>query len=647
MGKPYASELAQLGATYAWARGIDISSLRQAVRAAGCLPLITIGSGGSLSVAHLMAGLHRRYTGRIASVATPLEMITDRLDPQVSAWLLSAGGSNVDILATFSVLAQREPRQLAVMCGRPNSPLTERAKQHPYVDLLEFVVPAGKDGFLATNSLLAFAVLIARAYSTEIGANNSEAGFSDAALVEGLSSCAGLTRWHSATNPLWSRETTVVLHGSATKVGAIDLESKFTEAALGSLHIADYRNFAHGRHHWLAKRGQSSGILAFTTPDDRELAEKTLALIPENVPVARIDLDGDYVATALGALVMSLHVAGWAGEARGIDPGRPGVPEFGRRLYNLSLPKGVKAPSPESLSASDVIAIERKAGLSIDRLVERGDLHLWCDALKAFKKALSNAALGAVVLDYDGTVVDTRARFVPPTTAIVDELVRLLESGLFVGIATGRGSSVRRDLQASLPRSVWRRVIIGYYNGAELGPLDDDTHPDGTEEPGPALADLATALRRHSELAEIAMQSDRQYQITLEPRRAVPENRLWDIANQVIQLRGHRDIEVVRSSHSIDILAPGVSKEHVLKRVAEMLDGKDAAGILKIGDRGRWPGNDFALLREPLSLSVDELSVDPATCWNLALRGQRGIEATLRYCRALRAGGGGGARFSI
>ena len=25
--------------------------------------------------------------------------------------------------------------------------------------------------------------------------------------------------------------------------------------------------------------------------------------------------------------------------ARGIDPGRPGVPEFGRRLDNLSLPK--------------------------------------------------------------------------------------------------------------------------------------------------------------------------------------------------------------------------------------------------------------------------------------------------------------------
>jgi hypothetical protein len=48
---------------------------------------------------------------------------------------------------------------------------------------------------------------------------------------------------------MWERRTTVVLHGPATRVGAIDLESKFTEAALGNLQVADWRNFAHGRHH--------------------------------------------------------------------------------------------------------------------------------------------------------------------------------------------------------------------------------------------------------------------------------------------------------------------------------------------------------------------------------------------------------------
>jgi hypothetical protein len=75
-------------------------------------------------------------------------------------------------------------------------------------------------------------------------------------------------------------------------LGAVDLESKFTEAALGNLQAADYRNFAHGRHHWLAKRGHESAVLALISEADRELAERTLNLIPREVPQARMYIDG-------------------------------------------------------------------------------------------------------------------------------------------------------------------------------------------------------------------------------------------------------------------------------------------------------------------------------------------------------------------
>ena len=67
--------------------------------------------------------------------------------------------------------------------------------------------------------------------------------------------------WEAATAPIWTRPTTLVLHGPSTRIGAVDLESKFTEAALGHLQLADYRNFAHGRHNWLAKRGETSSVL--------------------------------------------------------------------------------------------------------------------------------------------------------------------------------------------------------------------------------------------------------------------------------------------------------------------------------------------------------------------------------------------------
>ena len=91
---------------------------------------------------------------------------------------------------------------------------------------------------------------------------------------------------------------------------------------------------------------------------------------------------------------------------------------------------------------------------------------------------------------------------------------------------------------------------------------------------------------------------------------------------------------ITRSSHSIDILAPGVSKLNVLARLRERTGD---APILSIGDRGRWPGNDYELLRGAFALSVDEISVDPASCWNLAECGQRGVAATLEYLRALEA----------
>ena len=214
----------------------------------------------------------------------------------------------------------------------------------------------------------------------------------------------------------------------------------------------------------------------------------------------------------------------------------------------------------------------------------------------------------------------------------MSELTRLLKAGAHIAIATGRGASVRKDLRARLPEAVWQRVLVGYYTGAEISPLDDDTTPDGTEGTCKALAGLAAALRAQPELAEAADQTDRQFQITLQAKRAMPENRLWDLAHQVLLLTGNLETPITRSSHSIDIVASGISKLNVLKRLREHVGD---ASILSIGDRGRWPGNDYELLGGSFALSVDEISVDPATCWNLAERGQRGVAVTLEYLRAL------------
>lgn len=636
MARPYATEMSKLADTFAWAMTSDVSFLRNAVKAAGLSPLLAIGSGGSLSAAHAMASLHQRCTGYLSAVATPLESVANPLSQSAAIWLLSAGGSNVDILAAFRALVAREPRQLGVLCGKAASPLAEAARQHAYVDLLIHEPPTGKDGFLATNSLLAFVALLTRTYSNEFY-ESSDFDAQAANLLTLLRNDAHWDIWREITKPVWARSTTLVLHGSTTRIGAIDLESKFTEAAVGNLQIADYRNFAHGRHHWLAKRADESAVLAFVSEADEALAERTLGLIPESIPQVRLSIEGPPETALLLSLVAALRITGWAGEARGIDPGRPGVPEFGRKLYHLPLPRERRRSVYPDISDLDAVAIERKSGLTVEQLGRRGELQRWHGCLQRYRKVLREASLIGVVLDYDGTIVDTRERFSPPRAALVDELVRILREGGHIAVATGRGRSVKRDLRTCIPPDLWSHITIGYYNGAEIGTLMDDHVPGEITVVCDQLASLAAALRAQSELADLAEQTDRRYQITLQARRPTTESRLWDLAQQTVLLMDEHNVTITRSSHSIDIVAAGVSKLNVLQH----LRGSNAdAPLLTIGDRGRWPGNDYELLKGPLSLSVDELNADPSACWNLAPRGQRGITATLCYLRAIRSANG-------
>ena len=620
-----------LAATFAWAEKADIEPLRQAIRATGFSPLRAIGSGGSLTGAQALAGLHQRYTGRLAAVTTPLEAVGEWLDVSAATWLLSAGGGNADILAAAKALILREPRQLGVLCGRETSPLVKLCRRHPFVDLLIYPPPTGKDGFLATNSLFGFTALLTRAYAAEF---SSDADWQDAVdrlkpLL--LNATATLDAWEAVAASLWTRPTTLVLHGPSTRVGAIDLESKFTEAALGHLQVADYRNFAHGRHHWLDKRADMSAVLAFVTSTDRALAERTLDLIPKDIPQARIVFEGGPSAVALASLLAALRITGWAGRNRCIDPGRPGVPEFGRKLYKLRLPRSERTAGLPRFTPREAAAITRKAGVTLGSLAASGELGSWHDALADFLTRLRDARFAGIVLDYDGTVVDTRRRSKPADPEMVSELARLCEAGAYIGIATGRGRSVRCDLQECLPPKLWPLILIGYYNGAEVASLDDGP-PDGSKSVHPALRPLAAALRRQPGLSKYVRQEDRPSQITLEATRVMPVSRLWDLAHQVIRTTDVHDVTVTCSGHSLDIVADGVSKLNVLRRLREVVGDEP---ILAIGDRGRWPGNDHELLGEPFALGVDEISVDPATCWHFGRPGQRGPTVTLEYLSAL------------
>jgi len=635
VGKPYANELALLSETYSWSMSTAIDELAGPLIAASQLPLVATASGGSLTAAHLAADLHQRRTGMVSKAATPLDVISSPPNGSDQALLIiSAGGRNSDIIAAFKSSVVQELKRLIVICSNPQSPLAQLATQHRYVDLVALDLPSGKDGFLATNSLLAFAVILVRGWAAANGADNPLPSELETLVSPKYPMEQFLDDLADRCAPLWDRETISVLYGPSTRSAAVDLESKFTEAALGSVQIADYRNFAHGRHHWLAKRGKSTGVLAFVTDEDRKTAKSTLNLIPKEIPVVSLDIPFGNERATIASLVAAFHIVRFAGIARGIDPGRPGVPSFGSKIYHLA---AFKAPrrTPKGISAMAAIAIERKAGTAIENLVSSGELQQWKTAYQDFVTRLTKSTFSGVVLDYDGTLCDGRDRFTGVSNEVATELNRLLRLGMVVGIATGRGRSVRCDFRRTIRNEFWDRFLIGYYNGAEIGLLSNDTCPDGSKVTDKELEPVADALRSNARLNQLGDCEYRRKQISVVPKFRSPFSTLLKLVDQIVQGVAVPGVTTVTSSHSLDVLAPGVSKKRLVQQVRTLIDASKASALLCIGDRGQWPGNDFALLAEPLSLSVDEVSQDLDTCWNLSAAGFRGVQTTLRYLRAI------------
>ncbi len=624
MGKPFATELSLLPATYDWATQFPVQSLSSTLRRCR-FPLVAVGSGGSFTTAHLAASLHQKLFGLPALAATPLEIASTDIDLRETAvLLLTAGGKNHDILGAFDTALCREPKRLIVVCASTRSPLAQRVSRYSTVELCEFALPSGRDGFLATNSLLASGVLLCRAYET------SEAG--RIALPESLESLVGPGVQEIDYSRLLTAETLVVLYPPSLKTVAIEIESKFTEAALGHVQLTDYRQFAHGRHHWLAKRGDRTAVLALATEATAGVMERTLTLIPKLTPVVKSVLPYEGPLACLVGIVQGFELTRQAGEARGIDPGDPGVPAFGRKLYNLGVFIRPVRASINALADPEV-AIARKA-----RGAERApgsQTSGWIQAHADFLDRLRRARVRAVVADYDGTLCDEARRLDPLPTPITRELIRLLRAGLVLGVATGRGPSVRTELRRALPKDLWDRVVVGYYNGGDIGLLDDDQTPDNTKAVSEPLRGVEKLLAKLVGFLGVPEPELRPKQVTLKPGEAQPLERLWQNVQGLFCPSAFPGVSVLRSGHSIDILAPGVSKLAVVNRVAAM-SGGTVNDVLCIGDQGCWPGNDHALLSTPLSLSVNTTSADPECCWNLAPVGHSESQAALGYFKLLK-----------
>jgi len=630
LGKPFIRELHQLEATYSAALSINTTSLNSTLSGSMRYPLVAVGSGGSLSAAHFACHLHQKLAGKLAKASTPFEILSllaetgsRRCLVDSSVLCLSAGGSNTDINRVWRALIEAEPRHLAAVCARKGSALAKIGKNYNYVRMFDFELSSGKDGFLATNSLISFLVLLARSYYQLLD-NASVLPSTLWKLIRNYDDLnSALNDLRHKLGPFLERDHLVVLHGVGTEAAACDIESKFTEAALGSVQLSDFRNFAHGRHHWLAKRGNTSAVIALAEDSDLTLAKRTVNLIPSSVPSTVLHFPGDPAPSSIAAIVTGFIITALAGEMKGIDPGRPGVPQFGRQIFHLGM--GTIGGSTKREKAP----ILRKAIVCPHSSSELVKAH------NSFTRSLGLTTFQGLVLDYDGTLCRTENKVELLDERIARELRRLLRARIPVGIATGRGKSVRKSLQEALPKTVWERVIVGYYNGAECAPLSENSAPDGTERVCTELEAAVKALAADSYLRQIAAINVRKKQVSLEPTQVRHLDVLWELAGEHISSLGEECIKMTMSGHSIDVLAPGVSKRNVVAAIGPSCLTTKCPSVLCIGDQGRWPGNDSEILSEAHALSVDTVSSNLNTCWNIAPAGHRGPQAALFYLKCL------------
>lgn len=619
MGKPFKQELTATDNTILWASEVVVHRLRNFLTREHA-PWIIVGSGGSGSASYLLADLLQR-TGKLCQVLTPLELyhLRDQLgDRQVL--LISASGRNKDINFALRVAVAHEPRAIGCLTMSCDNPLTQQAKRYAICETFEFAIPTRKDGFLATNTLVGTWAVLLRALAPDnqliaIPANE------EAQVAAAQLSSPAIT-------------TLIVLHGNRGKPVAVDIESKCTEAGLAAVQLADFRNFGHGRHHWIAKHAATTAVVAVVTPGDEALWAATKALLP--APVPRVVLQSPTVAGSyLPLLVASFYLVDRLGELRGIDPGRPGVPEFGRQLYHLN--PASYCPLPKL--SRRAVAVRRKArsagvlpGTPAAVAVET----TLAKAAKQFAARLAAGRFGSLVVDYDGTLGHKTDKEDPISPAIVEQLLAFLVAGFVLGIATGRGKSVADIMRQFIPQAHWPQVLIGYYSGTVILPLGEYlTEAEATAPPAGSLRQLNDQLAVSSPHAPRVDVRTHQvtFHATTEAEKAVLLNQL----EATLAANAVRDIALFTSGGCIDAVpvADG-SKLNVWNACQQQAR---ALGLgpdcLCIGDQGRYPGNDFLLLTTPYSLSVDEVSADPATCWNLAELGQRHVAATQQYLAAL------------
>ena len=494
---------------------------------------------------------------------------------------------------------------------------------------------------MATNSLLFNSSLIARAYQ-ELDQNETQLPTTTAGLQLGEQS---ISDWIELAKPFAHeavrRGAVLVTFSPFLRPIAADLESKLAESALLHCQLADLRSFAHGRHLWLAERPDDCAIIALIEPSLQELWRRTVTLIPESIPTLTMPLGSAAPNNLLAGLIAQMNLIAEIARCSCRDPGQPSVPQFGSELHYMNISDLI--PSPASRQDYGEQSKYEVIGARWPSIRHQGSMRR---ALEEFRESLEKQIFRAIVFDYDGTLCSSQRNDIPPSERIIAQLHHLIETDVFVGIASGRGGSVQEELRKSLPKDCWPRVHLGLYNAGCV--VDLATDPPESVQTSEFLSHVTRIVRRLKMLGVPIerIRPTHPYQVSVRFHEGVQTESNWFVISDALRQAGLGLASVVRSKHSIDVLGHGVNKSHLVAHLIQEFR-IDPYEILTMGDQGAWPGNDSSLLEHQFSLSVDLPSRRLDRGWKLAPAHKRDVDATLWYLQCLRLEGDGQFRIEL
>jgi HAD superfamily hydrolase (TIGR01484 family) len=560
----------------------------------------------------------------VSRPSTPLEIVCNpNLAAACPVFLISAEGKNPDIIEAMQRARKYSARPVHVITNRSESALIDQINK--LSDIRTHVFPLSeKDGYLATNSLLLNCVVVARAYAEldntrpVLPSSLNELRLGATSIDEWLAQSAGFVR------QVCQRGSLIIVYSPLLRSVALDLESKLSESALLHTQLTDLRSFAHGRHLWLADRPQDAAILTLVEPSLIRLWEQMRQLLPQEVPVTTLPIAAQAPADLIAGLIAQMRLVGEIARELKKDPGKPNVQSFGRELHYLELSKVI--PSPPDASDRGEQAKYDVLGARWPYLNARGAMRRAADA---YTSAVEQRTFRAIVFDYDGTLA-TSQREEPPPVEIAEHLKRLVEHGVIVAIASGRGTSVQQDLQRILPENLWPRITLGLYNGGRISDLRTSAESEKqTSEFISHASRIISRLQATGVPIEHA-KATHPYQLSVRFQDGVSTDYMWFVVADALRQAGLETNRIVRSRHSVDVLAPGLSKSKLLAHVIQA-QKVDPYQVLSMGDQGAWPGNDYELLEHRFSLSVDWPSRHLDRGWKIAPPHRRNVDATLWY----------------